>query len=86
MMLSMKRPHFRICYLILLIVQLCLTVVSHGVITLYQESIISDAILFIMLMHLTISWGRPQASTVLYGDFQRDLKNNNIILPGRLGK
>lgn len=25
--------------------------------------------------------GRPQASTVLYGDFQRDLKNNNIILP-----
>ena len=59
----------------------CPTVVSHGVITLYQESIISDAILFIMLMHLTISWGRPQASTVLYRDFQRDLKNNNIILP-----
>ena len=57
----------------------CPTVVSHGVITLYQESIISDAILFIMLMHLTISWGRPQASTVLYRDFQRDLKNNNII-------
>ena len=59
----------------------CPTVVSRGVITLYQESIISDAILFFMLMHLTISWGRPQASAVLYGDFQRDLKNNNIILP-----